>query len=77
MKWLSDQLVFNSNNNFPVNPYADLPEDKNNNKKKEKENNKKSINVGQSLNNTDSNLGGNTSNQNTMNNINSSGAGNL
>ena len=76
MKWLSDQLVFNSNNNFPVNPYADLPE-KNNNKKKDNNNNKKSINVGQSLNNTDSNLGTNTSNQNTMNNINSSGAGNL
>ena len=76
MKWLSDQLVFNSNNNFPVNPYADIPDQKNS-KKKENNNNKKSINVGQSLNNTDSNLGTNTSNQNTMNNINSSGAGNL
>ena len=76
MKWLSDQLVFNSNNNFPVNPYADIPDEKNN-KKKENNSNKKSINIGQSLNNTDSNLGTNTSNQNTMNNINSSGAGNL
>ena len=29
MKWLSDQLVFKSNNNFPVNPYVDYPETKN------------------------------------------------
>ena len=28
MKWLSDQLVFKSNNNFPVNPYVDYPETK-------------------------------------------------
>ena len=31
MKWLSDQLVFKSNNNFPVNPYIDY-EQQNNNK---------------------------------------------
>ena len=42
MKWLSDQLVFKSNNNFPVNPYIDY-EQQNNNKndhteKKENEN---------------------------------------
>ena len=81
MKWLSDQLVFRSNNNFPVNPYVDFPEDKNNNKKgnKTKNNNgKNKNNIGQSLNNTDSNIGTNTSNQNTINNINSSvGEGNL
>ena len=85
MKWLSDQLVFRSNNNFPVNPYVDFPEDKNNNKKKgnkiKNQNNKNNIsknntsknntNIGQSLNNTDSNMGTNTSNQNTINNINS------
>ena len=81
MKWLSDQLVFRSNNNFPVNPYVDFPEDKNNNKKKgnkiKNQNNKNNTsknntNIGQSLNNTDSNMGTNTSNQNTINNINSS-----
>ena len=34
MKWLSDQLIFKSNNNFPVNPYVDYSENvnqKNNN----------------------------------------------
>ena len=84
MKWLSDQLVFKSNNNFPVNPYADFSEEKNTNKKKEvvkksqsKNQNNKNQNFGQSLNNTDSNMGTNASNQNTMNNINSSVGGNL
>ena len=28
MKWLSDQLIFKSNNNFPINPYVDYPENK-------------------------------------------------
>ena len=83
MKWLSDQLVFKSNNNFPVNPYADFSEEKNTNKKKKKKKsqiknqNNKNPNIGQSLNNTDSNVGTNTSNQNTINNINSSVGGNL
>ena len=36
MKWLSDQLVFKSNNNFPVNPYVDYSENKNENKKENK-----------------------------------------
>ena len=26
MKWLSDQLVFKSDNNFPINPYIDYSE---------------------------------------------------
>jgi len=83
MKWLSDQLVFKSNNNFPVNPYADFSEEKNTNKKKEvkkskiNNQNNKNPNIGQSLNNTDSNMGTNPSNQNTINNINSSVGGNL
>ena len=83
MKWLSDQLVFKSNNNFPVNPYADFSEEKNTNKKKGlkksqiNNQNNKNPNIGQSLNNTDSNMGTNTSNQNTINNINSSVGGNL
>ena len=68
MKWLSDQLVFKSNNNFPVNPYEDLPQQKKNNKKKEV-----NKNMGQSLNNTESSLGtSNNNNQNTVGNINSS-----
>ena len=60
MKWLSDQLVFRSNNNFPVNPYADYPETK-------KEKKKTRVN-----NISESNLGINTSGQNNINNINSS-----
>ena len=39
MKWLSDQLVFRSNNNFPINPYVDYPETKNEKKKETKEDN--------------------------------------
>ena len=34
MKWLSDQLVFKSNNNFPINPYVDYSDNKNENKNK-------------------------------------------
>ena len=75
MKWLSDQLVFKSNNNFPVNPYTDFPENKKSNKKKEVNksinNNINDKNLGQSLNNSNATLGSNTSNQNTINNINS------
>jgi small GTP-binding protein len=72
MKWLSDQLVFRSNNNFPVNPYADYPD------KIIKDNNKnKNQNLGQSLNNTGSSIGANTSNQNSIGNINSSVGGNI
>ena len=66
MKWLSDQLVFKSNNNFPVNPYVDFPEDKKNNKQKEGEN------IGQSLNNTETSLkSSNNNNENNVENINS------
>ena len=72
MKWLSDQLVFKSNNNFPVNPYTDFPENKkSNNKKGVKNNNINDKNLGQSLNNSNATLGANTSNQNTINNIDS------
>ena len=45
MKWLSDQLVFRSNNNFPFNPYVDYPETKNEKKKETKENNTSESNV--------------------------------
>ena len=31
MKWLSDQLIFRANNNFPVNPYVNFTSDKNDN----------------------------------------------
>ena len=59
MKWLSDQLVFKSNNNFPVNPYVDYSENK-------KENPKKNENI------TESNLEVNNSVQNNITNIPSS-----
>ncbi len=41
MKWLSDQLVFKSNNNFPVNPYVDNIENKNKNNKNKKDHSSK------------------------------------
>ena len=45
MKWLSDQLVFRSNNNFPINPYVDYPETKKEKKKETKENNISESNI--------------------------------
>ena len=57
MKWLSDQLVFKSNNNFPINPYVDYPETKNEKKKEIKENNI-----------SESNMGMDNSNQSGLNN---------
>ena len=61
MKWLSDQLVFRSNNNFPINPYVDYPETKNEKKKEIKETNV-----------SESKMGIDNSNQSGINNINSS-----
>ena len=75
MKWLSDQLVFRSNNNFPVNPYVDFPEDKNERNKKNRNKNSKNI-IGQSLNNSEANLGNASYNQGTDGNINNSTTGN-
>ena len=76
MKWLSDQLVFRSNNNFPVNPYVDFPEDKNEGNKKKKVNNKHNKNNKNnpiSLNNSEANLGNTTNNnQNSIGNIDNS-----
>ena len=43
MKWLSDQLVFKSNNNFPVNPYIDYEQNNNNNENIEKKENENII----------------------------------
>ena len=69
MKWLSDQLVFKSNNNFPVNPYVDnITENK---KDKNNRNKKGNKNLENSVNNSQANLGNNTSgNQVTVGNIN-------
>ena len=58
MKWLSDQLVFKSNNNFPINPYVDYTENKTEKKKPTIQNA------------SESNLEINTSNQDPLNNIN-------
>ena len=55
MKWLSDQLVFKSNNNFPINPYIDYSE---------KKNEKKEPKI------SESNLEMNPSNENNINNLN-------
>ena len=72
MKWLSDQLVFKSNNNFPVNPYVDNIENKNKNNKKKKGNKNLENSV-----NSQVNLGNNNSeNQNTIGNINNTDANN-
>ena len=72
MKWLSDQLVFKSNNNFPVNPYVDNIENKNKNNKNKKGNKNLENSV-----NSQANLGNNNSeNQNTIGNINNTDANN-
>ena len=67
MKWLSDQLVFKSNNSFPVNPYIDYPETKNEKpieKQNETNNNNEKNNI------EESNLEMNPSNENNINNLN-------
>ena len=67
MKWLSDQLVFKSNNSFPVNPYIDYPETKNEKpieKQNETNNNNENNNI------EESNLEMNPSNENNINNLN-------
>jgi len=66
MKWLSDQLVFKSNNNFPVNPYVDYPETKNDKpiEKQNENNNNENKNI------EESNLEMNPSNENNINNLN-------
>ena len=72
MKWLSDQLVFKSNNNFPVNPYVDNIENKN----KDNKNKKGNKNLENSV-NSQVNLGNNNSeNQNTIGNINNTDVNN-
>ena len=50
MKWLSDQLVFKSDNNFPINPYVDYSE---NNKEENQEETKESEinNINNNINN--------------------------
>ena len=44
MKWLSDQLVFKSNNNFPINPYIDYEQNNQENKNGNKNEIKNDIN---------------------------------
>ena len=61
MKWLSDQLVFKSSNNFPVNPYVDYPETK-------KENIKPATNISES--NEEINNAIKNTKEETINNIN-------
>ena len=73
IKWLSEQLTFRGKNNFPVNPYVDFPEDKNEGNKKKKVNNKHNKNAPSSLNNSEANLGNTTNNnQNSIGNIDNS-----
>ena len=82
MKWLSDQLVFKSNNNFPVNPYIDYEqenkENNNNIEIKEKEiiNNNINNNINKNNENVikeenkDENVGNNVNNVKDNNNVN-------
>ena len=65
MKWLSDQLVFKSNNSFPVNPYVEYPQIKKENKIPENNNN---------TNTNESNLGNDASNQNIVSNLDNIGS---
>ena len=64
MKWLSDQLVYKSNNNFPVNPYVDYSENKNVDK------NKKNI---QNTTNTESKIEDKENSATSTNNVNDNG----
>ena len=68
MKWLSDQLVFRSNNNFPINPYVDYPETKNEKKKEIKETSVSESNLG--MNNSGINNIGSSTNVNAVEDIN-------
>ena len=68
MKWLSDQLVFRSNNNFPINPYVDYPETKNEKKKEIKETSVSESNIG--MNNSGVNNIGSSTNVNAVEDIN-------
>ncbi len=68
MKWLSDQLVFRSNNNFPINPYVDYPETKNEKKKEIKETSVSESNMG--MNNSGINNIGSSTNVNAVEDIN-------
>ena len=68
MKWLSNQLVFRSNNNFPINPYVDYPETKNEKKKEIKETSVSESNMG--MNNSGINNIGSSTNVNEVEDIN-------
>ena len=72
MKWLSDQLIFRANNNFPVNPYVNFASDKNEKNKDKKKDNKNNNMIQGSLNNSEANLknSNNQNNNNTIGNIN-------
>ena len=50
MKWLSDQLVFKSNNSFPINPYIDYEQNNNDNIKENQEAENNNININNDIN---------------------------
>ena len=51
MKWLSDQLVFKSNNSFPINPYIDYEQNNNENSNKIQEVENSTTNINNDNNN--------------------------
>jgi len=51
MKWLSDQLVFKSNNSFPINPYIEYEQNNNENNNKIQEVENSTININNDNNN--------------------------
>ena len=53
MKWLSDQLVFKSNNSFPINPYIDYEQNNNENSNKIQEVENSNTNINNDNNNND------------------------
>ena len=53
MKWLSDQLVFKSNNSFPINPYIDYEQNNNENSNKIQEVENSTTNINNDNNNND------------------------
>ena len=76
MKWLSDQLVFKSNNNFPINPYIDYEQNSKDNivenKKEIKTNNyneNQNNNINNDINVKEENVIKEENNNNSSNNV--------
>ena len=68
MKWLSDQLVFKSNNNFPINPYIDYEQNNQETTNENQNQNEKKSEINNEIKGEENNVE-NNSNNNINNNI--------